>query len=140
MTRLLVLLFIPTKYESDALITLKKGKPKGQPGTTPNTNARRPIMKTCLYNFDPFYIVKLGFTEVYIIFLIFAQKHRLWVFVTEAVLMSSHNLCFEQKYENYQNFLSENFLYLEVKFSIYLNRHVLVMCSPDSTILKDGFF
>ena len=33
------------------------------------------IMKTCLYNFDPlkphFYIVKLGFTGVYIIFLIF---------------------------------------------------------------------
>ena len=33
------------------------------------------ITKTCLYNFDPlkphFYIVKLGFTEVYIIFLIF---------------------------------------------------------------------
>ena len=40
------------------------------------------ITKTCLYNFDPlkphFYIVKLGFTEVYIIFLISAQKHRLW--------------------------------------------------------------
>ena len=32
------------------------------------------ITKTCLYNFDPlkphFYIVKLGFTGVYIIFLI----------------------------------------------------------------------
>ena len=39
------------------------------------------IMKACLYNFDPrkphFYIVKLGFTGVYIIFLISAQKHRL---------------------------------------------------------------
>ena len=36
------------------------------------------IMKTYLYNFDPlklhFYIVKLGFTEVYIIFLISAQN------------------------------------------------------------------
>ena len=36
------------------------------------------ITKTCLYNFDPlkshFYIVKLGFTGVYIIFLISAQK------------------------------------------------------------------
>ena len=33
-------------------------------------------MKTCLYNFDPpkshFYMVKLGFTGVYITFLIFA--------------------------------------------------------------------
>ena len=40
------------------------------------------ITKTRLYNFDPlqphFYIVKLGFTGVCIIFLISAQKHRLW--------------------------------------------------------------
>ena len=46
------------------------------------------IMKTCLYNFDllkpHFYIVKLGFTGVYIIFLIFAQKHRLLVLVRTA--------------------------------------------------------
>ena len=39
------------------------------------------ITKTWLYNFDPlkphFYIVKLGFTGVYITFLISAQKHRL---------------------------------------------------------------
>ena len=36
------------------------------------------ITKTCLYNFDPlkphFYIVKLGFTGVYVIFLISAQN------------------------------------------------------------------
>ena len=36
------------------------------------------IKKTCLYNFDPlkpqFYIVKLGFTGVYISFLISGQK------------------------------------------------------------------
>ena len=42
------------------------------------------ITKT-LYNFDPlklhFYIVKLGFTGVYIIFLISAQIHRLWALV-----------------------------------------------------------
>ena len=48
------------------------------------------ITKTCLYNFDPlkphFYIVKLGFTGVYIIFLISAQKHRLWVHVRTASL------------------------------------------------------
>ena len=46
------------------------------------------ITKTCLYNFDPlkphFYIVKLGFTGVYIIFFISAQKHRLWVLVRTA--------------------------------------------------------
>ena len=41
------------------------------------------ITKTYLFNSDPlkphFYIVKLGFTGVYVIFLIFTQKHRLWV-------------------------------------------------------------
>ena len=31
------------------------------------------------------------------------------------------------KYENYQNLLSENFQFLVVKFSVYLNRHVFVM-------------
>ena len=46
---------------------------------------------------------------------------------SEAVLTSTHNLCFEQKYEKYQSFLSENFQLLEVKFSIYLNRRVFVM-------------
>ena len=50
-------------------------------------------------------------------FLISAQKHRLWVLVRTA----------SQKYEKYQNFLSENFQFLEVKFSIYLNRRVFVM-------------
>ena len=40
----------------------------------------------------------------------------------------THNLCFEKKYEKYQIFfLSENFPFLVVKFSIYLNRHVFVM-------------
>ena len=46
------------------------------------------ITKTRLCNFDPlkppFYIVKLGFTEVYIIFLISALKHRSWVLVRTA--------------------------------------------------------
>ena len=51
------------------------------------------------------------------------RKNRL----AEAVLTSTHNLYYEQKYEKYQNFLSENFQFLEVKFSIYLNRRVFVM-------------
>ena len=48
--------------------------------------------------------------------------------LAEAVLTSTQNLCFEQKYEKRQSFfLSENSQFLEVKFSIYLNRHVFVM-------------
>ena len=43
------------------------------------------ITKTLLYYFDPLKphlaIVKLGFTGIYIIFFISAQKHRLWVLV-----------------------------------------------------------
>ena len=46
------------------------------------------ITKTYLYNFDPlkphFYIVKLGFTGVYIIFLISSQKYKLWILVRTA--------------------------------------------------------
>ena len=48
-----------------------------------------------------FYMVKLVFTGVYIIFL-FAQNHRLGYSLnrlTEAVLTSTHKICFEQKYE-----------------------------------------
>ena len=41
--------------------------------------------------------------------------------------MSTNNLCFEQKKEKYQNLLSENFQFLEMKFSIYLNRRVFIM-------------
>ena len=48
------------------------------------------ITKTYLYNFDPLkphlYIVKLGFTGVYIILSYFCSKHRLWVLVRTASL------------------------------------------------------
>ena len=67
------------------------------------------ITKTCLCN-----IIKLGFTGVYIIFLISAQKHRLWVLVRTAS-------------EKISEFLFENFHFLVAKFSIYLNRRVFVM-------------
>ena len=43
--------------------------------------------------------------------------------------MSTHNLCFEQKYKKKSEFLSENFQFLVVNFSLYLNRHVFIMYS-----------
>ena len=43
--------------------------------------------------------------------------------------MSTHNLCFKQTYETNQSFLLENFQFLQVKFTIYLNRRVFVMKS-----------
>ena len=38
--------------------------------------------------------------------------------------MNTHNLCFMQKYEKYQNFSSLNFQFLVEKFLMYLKRHV----------------
>ena len=75
------------------------------------------ITKTRLYNVDPlkphFYVVKPGFTRVYNIFLISAQKHRLWVLGGRTASPSTNSICFEQKYETYENF--------------YLNKLVFVM-------------
>ena len=127
-------------------------------GVNLNMCILRIITKTCLYNFDPlkphFYIVKLGFTWVYIIFLILLKNincgysleppHRggsnEYPQYTEAVLTSTHNLCFEQEYEKYQNFLSESFPFLVVKFSIYLNRRVFVMCSKTHVWLTRSIY
>ena len=65
------------------------------------------IRKTYLYNFDPlkphFYIVKLGFTGVYIIFLITAQNMDCGYSLEPPRRGGSNeynNPCFEQKYEN----------------------------------------
>ena len=71
-----------------------------------------------------FYIVKLGFTGVFIIFLISAQN-------IDCVYSSTHNLCFDQKYEKISEFLSENFQFLLVKFSVYLNMHVFVISTQN---------
>ena len=47
--------------------------------------------------------------------------------LAETVLKGTRNVCFEQKFEKYQSFLSENFQFLEVKISTYLYRHLFVM-------------
>ena len=91
------------------------------------------ITKTCLYNVDPlkphfkphFYIVKLGFTRVYIIVLISAQKHRLWV---PTIYVLSRNM------KNIRIFILSFSVFLEVKFSTYLNRRVFVMKSGIETL------
>ena len=86
------------------------------------------ITKTYLYSFEPlkphFYIVKLRFKGVYIIFSYFSsktyiagtRKNRL----NEAVLTGTHNICFEQKYEKYQ-------------FYLYVNRSVFIMKPTNDT-------
>ena len=91
-------------------------------GHSVGSQGSKAITKTRLYNFDPlkphFYIVKLRFTGVYIIFLISAQKHRNRL--VEAVLTSTHNLCFKQKYESIRNFYLKNFIFFGGKiFNIF---------------------
>ena len=79
------------------------------------------ITKTYLYNFDPlkphFYIVKLGFTEVYIIFLISAQCIDCGY--------SIYALCRNMKISEF--FTWKFSFFLVVKFSIYLHRRVFVI-------------
>ena len=58
----------------------------------------------------------------------FCLKHKLWY----SLEPPRHNLCFEQKYKKYQDFLSENFHFVVVKFSVYLNRYVFVMIDSPS--------
>ena len=57
------------------------------------------IKLTCPYYVDPitphFYIVKFGFSGVYIIFFFFCSKTE--IVGTEAVLTCTHILCFEHK-------------------------------------------
>ena len=81
------------------------------------------ITKTCLYNLTPFYIVKLGFTGIYNIFLISAQNIECGYSLEPPRRGGPNeypNLWFEQKQEKYQNFLSENFHFLGDKiFSIF---------------------
>ena len=102
-----------------------------------------PITKTCLYNFNPlkpqYYVVKLGLV-VYIIFY-FCSKHRLLVLAPHwgGSKKYPHSM-FCAEIWKISEFLSENFHFLVVKFSLYMNRPVFVMGSSrnieNDTIMK----
>ena len=94
------------------------------------------ITKTCLYNFDPlkphFYIVKLGFTGVYIIYFLFLLENIDCGYSLEPPHRGGSNkypqsMFWAEIWKISEFFLSENFQFLEVEFSIYLNRRVFVM-------------
>ena len=92
------------------------------------------ITKTYLYNVDPlepyFYIVKLGFTGVYIISLIPAQNIDCG-YPLEPPRQGGSNeypqFMFWAEIWKISDFLSENFHFLVVQFSVYLNRRIFVM-------------
>ena len=60
---------------------------------------------------------------IYVIFDSKTGVYRGIHYFFKAVLTSTHNLCFEQKYEKYLKI----FNFSVINFSVYLNRHVLVM-------------
>ena len=78
-----------------------------------------------------FLFVKLGFTGVYIIFLISAQKHRLWVLIGTASSRRFQRVptiyVLSRNVKNIRFFYTENFHFSMIKFSIYFNRHVFVI-------------
>ena len=94
------------------------------------------ITKTYLYNFDPlkphFYVVKLGFTGVYIIFLFLLTSKDCWHSLEPPRRGGSNEYpqsIFWAEIWKISEFLSENFqfFFFAVKISIYLNRRVFVM-------------
>ena len=101
-------------------------------------------MKTRLYNFDPlkphFYIVKLGFTGVYIIFLISAQNidcgYSLELPRQGGSNAYPQSVFWAEIWKISEFFLSEKFWFLEVKFSLYLNRRVFVMMFEDTFLFE----
>ena len=74
----------------DSVPVSNSGSPVGATMTMPTSYSKfeTHTRKTCLYNVDPlkphFYTVNLGFTGVYVIVLISAQLHKLWVLVRTA--------------------------------------------------------
>ena len=118
----------------------KKKKKKNIPelsafASWPGAMKKLHITKTNLYNFDPlkphFYIVKLGFTGVYIIFRISAQNIDCGYSLEPPRRGGSNeypqSMFRAEIWKKYLSFISENVQFLEVKFSIYLYRHVFVM-------------
>ena len=104
------------------------------------------ITKTCLYSFDPlkphFYIVKLGL-QGYILFFLFLLKNIGCGYSLEPPRRGGSNeypqYMFWAEMWKISEFLSENFQFLVVKFSIYLNRRVFVMNRINSGPAEPGY-
>ena len=96
---------------------------------------RESITKTCLYNFDPlkphFYIAKLGFTGVYIIFLISAKNIDCGYSLEPPRWGGSNeypqSMFLAEIWKISEFFIWKFSFFLVVKFSVYLNRLVFVM-------------
>ena len=116
-------------------LPLKCAKMAGKVVGVDRKTTQLPITKTCLYNFDPlkphFYIVKLGFTGVYIFFLFLLKKIDCGYSLEPPRRGGSNeypqSMFWAEIWKISDFFLSENVQFLEVNFSVYLNRRVFVM-------------
>ena len=96
------------------------------------------ITKICLYNFDPlkphFCIVKFGFTGVYIILLISAQNIECGYSLQRPRRGGSNeypqSMFLSRNKKNIGIFYLKIFIFMVVKISVCLNRHVFVMFLP----------
>ena len=101
------------------------------------------ITKTHLCNSTPlkphFYIGKLGFTGVYIIFLISVQNIGCGYSLELPRQGGSNEYTIYVSNRNMKNIriFSENFDFLVLKFPVYLNRHVFVMWSKFANFCHD---
>ena len=102
----------------------------------PHITIQTHITKTYLYDFDPlkphFYVVKLGFTGVYIIFLISAGKNIDCGYSLEPPRRGGSNeysqsIVLSINMKSIRFFYLKTFSFLVGKISIYLNRRVLVI-------------
>ena len=88
--------------------------------------------QTCLYNFDPlkphFYVVKLGFTLIYIVFLIAAQIKDCGYSLEPPRQGGSNeyqqSMVWEEIWKKKSDRFIWKFSFLMVKFSVHLNRRV----------------
>ena len=93
------------------------------------------ITKTHLYNYDPlkphFYIEKTGVYRGIHYFSYFCSKHKLWVLVRTASRGGSNEylqfMFWAEMWKLLEFFIWKLSFFLVVNFSVYLNRHVLVM-------------
>ena len=75
------------------------------------------ITKTCLYNFDPHNSKTGVYMGIHYFFLFLLKNIDCWYTLEPPRRGGSneyHTLCYDEKYEKYQSFLSENFRFFEV--------------------------
>ena len=104
------------------------------------TLQKRVLTKTCLYSFDPFkphfYIVKLGFTGLYIIFLILLENIDCGYSLEPPRRGGSNEYpqsMFSSKMRKIFEFCLKIFNFSMINYSVYLNRHVFVMVDRQGT-------